>query len=55
MNNAFGRRQFIAGALCAGALPWQLAWGQAYPGKPIRIIVPAPPGNDTRQGGLSDG
>ncbi len=45
MKSAIGRRQFVAGAVCAGALPWQAAWGQAYPGKPIRIIVPAPPGN----------
>jgi tripartite-type tricarboxylate transporter receptor subunit TctC len=41
---AFTRRQFLgsAGALLAGAaLP---AFGQAYPGKPVRFIVPFPPG-----------
>ena len=40
----FTRRQFLgsAGALLAGAaLP---AFGQAYPGKPVRFIVPFPPG-----------
>lgn len=35
----------MAGALGASAIPWSNAWAQAYPDKPIRIIVPAPPGN----------
>jgi tripartite-type tricarboxylate transporter receptor subunit TctC len=41
---AFSRRQFLgsAGALLAGAaLP---TFGQTYPGKPVRFIVPFPPG-----------
>jgi tripartite-type tricarboxylate transporter receptor subunit TctC len=38
------RRQFL-GALGAAALLGSPAWAQDYPAKPIRIIVPLPPGS----------
>ena len=41
------RRQFLActaSALAASALPWAGSHAQAWPSRPIRIIVPLPPG-----------
>ncbi len=41
------RRRTIGLLLCAfvlGAVS-SLAWGQAWPGRPVRLIVPAPPGS----------
>jgi tripartite-type tricarboxylate transporter receptor subunit TctC len=40
------RRQFLQSATCAAALPaaGQPAWAQAYPARPVRIVVPVAPG-----------
>jgi tripartite-type tricarboxylate transporter receptor subunit TctC len=40
------RRQFLHLAAVAAALPAvsRMAWAQAYPSRPVRIIVPYPPG-----------
>jgi tripartite-type tricarboxylate transporter receptor subunit TctC len=40
------RRKFLHLAACAAALPAvsRIAWAQAYPTRPVRLVVPAPPG-----------
>ncbi|MBO9512730.1 MAG: tripartite tricarboxylate transporter substrate binding protein [Variovorax sp.] len=40
------RRQALAAsaALCGVSAPFANAWAQAYPNKPVRVIVPQPPG-----------
>jgi tripartite-type tricarboxylate transporter receptor subunit TctC len=38
------RRTFLQLAACASALPAAEAWGQAYPSRPVRVIVPVAPG-----------
>ena len=40
------RRQFLQSAACAAALPAaeQPAWAQAYPARPVRIVVPVAAG-----------
>ena len=40
------RRKFLHLAAGAAAMPtlWRIAWAQAYPTRPVRIIVPYPPG-----------
>ena len=45
---SINRRSFIATALAAGAsLPASRAFAQAYPARPIHLIVPYPPGGGT--------
>jgi len=38
------RLLFAAAALGACVLATQVAWGQAYPVKPVRVVIPWPPG-----------
>src|SRR6478735_7414484 len=47
MRMKLPRRKFLHLAAAASALPVmsRMAWGQAYPTKPVRIIVPFPAGN----------
>lgn len=45
MNKALGNKVWMVAAICLSLLGADLAEAQAYPNKPIRIIVPAPPGN----------
>lgn len=39
------RRALIAGMAASGLLPATRAWAQAWPQRPIKIIIPFPPGN----------
>jgi tripartite-type tricarboxylate transporter receptor subunit TctC len=41
------RQVFAITAAIAGSFLWNSVWAQAYPTKPIRIVVPFPPGGGT--------
>ena len=58
-NANSSRRWFTPGlllAVCALSLPGGSVWGQAFPNKTVRIVVPFPPGNasDVAARALSD-
>jgi tripartite-type tricarboxylate transporter receptor subunit TctC len=46
VQNEFPRRQFLHLAAGAAVLPAvsRIAWAQAYPSRPVRLIAPVAPG-----------